>query len=250
MLWQCSPCTLTISGTVSGTIADTTVASAVAVCGLSNISVGDLGSGLDQLCGWRLDGFGQGLLTLGEADNAACDALTLTFSVASLTVVSGSVFGLVEVILSLVDNHGAADNGVRSGKVNKEVSVLVLTSGFPSDLELLNITDTTVQDVLVRVTTVGTEWVEDSTSGRATVLEVTELVDFESVEAGLQAFEFTNDAGQIAWLLLELNTSRGVRVSEEVELAGGDDSLISLVALPVAVDGGHVVCLDVTGADG
>ena len=46
-----------------------------------------------------------GLLTLGEANNAARDALALTLLVATLTIVSLLVLGLVMIILHLEDNH-------------------------------------------------------------------------------------------------------------------------------------------------
>ena len=104
------------------------------------------------------------LLTLGKADDAACDAGALSLSVAALAVVGLLVLGLVVIVLSLVDDHGAADDGVRSAKVDEQVSVLVLGVSVETSLDHLNITNTSVVDVLVRVATVGTEWVIDLTS--------------------------------------------------------------------------------------
>jgi len=63
---------------------------------------------LGVLGGWveGLAGVGSlGLLTLGEADNAACNSAALAFLEAALTVVGLLVFGLVVIVLSLVDNH-------------------------------------------------------------------------------------------------------------------------------------------------
>ena len=45
------------------------------------------------------------LLSLGEADSAARDAAALSFSEATLTVCGLRVLGLVEIILSFVDDH-------------------------------------------------------------------------------------------------------------------------------------------------
>jgi len=42
---------------------------------------------------------------LCEADNAACDPGAMTFTEATLTIVSLLVLGLVEVVLSLIENH-------------------------------------------------------------------------------------------------------------------------------------------------
>ena len=131
------------------------------------------------------------LLTLGKADNAACDACALTLSVAALAVVGLLVLGLVVIVLSLVDDHGASDDGVRSAKVDEQVSILVLGVSVETSLDLLNITNTSVVDVLVGVATVGTEWVIDLTSRLATVLQVAELVDLEGVEAWLESLELT-----------------------------------------------------------
>lgn len=46
-----------------------------------------------------------GLLTLGEADDTACDSAALAFNEAALTVVGLLVFGLVVIVLSFVNNH-------------------------------------------------------------------------------------------------------------------------------------------------
>ena len=191
------------------------------------------------------------LLTLGKADDAACDAGALSLSVAALTVVGLLVLGLVVIVLSLVDDHGAADDGVGSAKVDEQVSVLVLGVSVETSLNHLNITNTSVVDVLVRVATVGTEWVIDLTSRLATVLQIAELVDLEGVETWLESLELTNDGGKIMGLLSELNSTAGVGVSEEVELARGDDLLVLLGGgFPVVVDWLNVVSLDISGADG
>lgn len=198
-----------------------------------------------------LDGLGLFLLTLGKSNNAAGDALTLTLTVTTLTVLGHWVLSLVVVILTFVENHGASDNGVGSAQVDEEVSVLVLSVGVPTSLDLLNITDTTIVDVLVRVAALGIEWVEDLAGALAAVLKITELVNLECVKAGLDALELTDDGGKIMRLLFELESSLGVGVTEEIELAGGNDSLIGLGGrLPVEVDWGVVVSLHITGADG
>ena len=191
-----------------------------------------------------------GLLTLGKADNAACDACALALSVAALAVVGLLVLGLVVIVLSLVDDHGASDDGVGSAKVDEQVSVLVLGISVETSLDHLDITNTSVVDVLVRVATVGTEWVIDLTSRLATVLQIAELVDLEGVETWLESLELTNDGGKIMGLLSELNSTAGVGVSEEVELARGDDLLVLLGGgFPVVVNWLNVVSLDISWAD-
>ena len=51
-------------------------------------------------------------------------------------------------------------------------------------------------------------------------------------------------------LLLKLNLALRVRVTEELELAGGSDRFILLCrVLPVVTDGVDIVSLDVTGAN-
>jgi len=205
---------------------------------------------LGKLLGGLLDGLGQLLLTLGEANHAAGDALALTLTVATLTLVGGGVLGLVVVVLSFVKNKGASDNAVGAGEHDKGISVLVLSLGVPTALNLLDITNAALVDILVRVATVGTEGVEHFTSGLAAPLEVAELVDLEGVEAGLDALELTDQGGVVAGLLLKSDAAAGVRVAEEVELARGLDGLRLDLMLPVGVDGLSVVGLDVAGAVG
>jgi len=148
-----------------------------------------------------------GLLTLGEADNAAADTGAHAFSVATLAVFGHRVLSLVVIVLSFVDNDGAANDGVGAGESDKGVSDLVLGSVVEAGLEVLQITDAAVVDVLVGVATVGTEGVEDVSGGLAAVLEVTELVDLEAVESSLESFEFANDGSEITGLLLKLNAA-------------------------------------------
>ena len=115
---------------------------------------------------------------------------------------------------------------------------------------MLDITNTAVVDILVRLTVVGSEGVIDVTSGFTAVFQVAELVDLESVKAGFEALKFSNDRGEIVRLLHELEGAAGVGVSEEVELARGANGLVLLGStLPVVIDGLSVVCLDITGAD-
>jgi len=45
------------------------------------------------------------LLALGEADDTACNPVAHTFAEAALTVMGLFVLGLVEIILSLVEDH-------------------------------------------------------------------------------------------------------------------------------------------------
>ena len=80
------------------------------------------------------------------------------------------MLSLIVVIFSLVDGHGLTDDGVGSAQVNKEVSVLVLGVRVEASLDLLDVTDAALMDVLVRVSTVGTEGVKNVTNGLTAVL--------------------------------------------------------------------------------
>lgn len=191
-----------------------------------------------------------GLLALGEADNTACNSVAHTFTETALTIVCLWVFGLVEIVFSLVEDHGASDNGVRSAEVGEEVSVLVLGVSVEAALDVLEITDASVVDVEMRVTVLGTEWVIDVASRLASVLQITVLVNLEGMEARLDVLELSDDGGKIMRLLSELKGAFGVRVAEEIELAGGNDLLFLLWgSLPVVIDGLNIPGLDITGAD-
>lgn len=210
-------------------------------------TVGSLGS-LEEGLG---DSLGLLDLTLGETNNATCDPLALAFSEAALTIVSLGVFGLIEIVLSFVKNERAANDGVGSAKVGKKVSVLVLSVGIETSLDVLAITDTALGDIEVRVALLGTEGVENLTSRLAAVLQITELVDLEGVKTGLETLEFTDELSQVTRLLGNGETTGGVRVAEEIELASGSDGLSLLGGvLPVGINGGSVVGLDITGSEG
>ena len=190
-------------------------------------------------------------LALSKADNAARDFAAHALTVAAFAVGSLWVLSLVEVVLSLVDNQGAADDAVGAAEVGEEVSVLVLGLAVETGLDLLDITNASVVDVLVGVAAVGTEWVIDLTRGLAAVLEIAELVDLHGVEAGSEAGELTDDGSQIVGLLSQLEGAARHRVAEEIELARGDDLSILLGrSLPIRVNGLDVVGLDIAGADG
>ena len=191
-----------------------------------------------------------GLLALGEADNTACNSVAHTFTETALTIVCLWVFGLVEIVFSLVEDHGASDNGVGSAEVGEEVSVLVLGVSVEAALDVLEVTDASVVDVEMRVTVLGTEWVIDVAGRLATVLQITVLVNLEGMEARLDVLELSDDGGKIMRLLSELKGAFGVRVAEEIELAGGNDLLFLLWGrLPVVIDGLNIPGLDITGAD-
>jgi hypothetical protein len=191
-----------------------------------------------------------GLLTLGETDNAACNSVAHAFLEAALTVVCLWVLGLVEVILSFVEDHGASDNGVGSAEVGEEVSVLVLSVSVETALDVLEVTDASVVDVEMRVAVLGTEWVIDVAGGLAAVLQITVLVDLEGMEARFDVFELSDDGSKIVRLLSELKSAFGVGVSEEIELARGNDLLCFLWGrLPVVIDGLNIPGLNITGAD-
>merc|ERR550532_2996073 len=87
------------------------------------------------------------------------------FAIGGILMLSLSV-----VIFSLVDGHGLTDDGVGSAKVNKEVSVLVLGVGVEAGLDLLDVTNAALVNVIVGVSTVGTEGVKNVTNGLTAVL--------------------------------------------------------------------------------
>lgn len=196
-------------------------------------------------------GLNLGLDSLGKSDHTAGDTFALTFSVTTFTALNRGVLSLVVVILSLVNNHGAANNGVGSAKLNEHVSVLVLGTVVPASLDLLDVTNSALVDVKVRLTLVGSEGVEHLTGRLTAVFEVTELGDLEGVEAWVETFELSNDGGEITFLLSEGKSALRVGVTEEIELASGDNGLLWLFgSFPVGVNGVDVVCLDITGSLG
>ena len=148
-----------------------------------------------------------GLLTLGEANDAACNSVAHTFLESALTIVCLFVLGLVEIVFSLVEDHGASDNGVRSAEVGEKVSVLVLSVSVETALDVLEVTDASVVDVEMRVTVLGTEWVIDVTSGLTAVLQITVLVNLEGMEARLNVLELSDHGGKIMRLLSELESA-------------------------------------------
>ena len=147
-------------------------------------------------------------LTLGKGDDAASDAPAHTFSETSLAVLRRRVLNLVVVILTLVEDDGATNDGVGTAQVNKKISVLVLSSGVPAGLNLLEVTNTAIEDVELGVALLGAIGVEDAASRLAAILEVTVLMNFHSVETRLDAIELTNDASKVTTrLLLKLKTA-------------------------------------------
>ena len=107
---------------------------------------------------------------VGKSDDAAGDLFAFTLTEAAQTIRSFRVLNLIVVIFSLVNGHGATNDGVRSAQVYKEVSVFVLSVGIEAGLDLLNVADTALVNVLVRVSTVGAEGVKDASSGLTAVL--------------------------------------------------------------------------------
>ena len=49
-------------------------------------------------------------LVLGKSDDTAADWTTLTFSSSFFVLVSGGMFGLVEIILTFIHNKGATED--------------------------------------------------------------------------------------------------------------------------------------------
>lgn len=78
------------------------------------------------------------------------------------------------------------------------------------------------------VSVLGTIWVPDITGGPTSVFKIAFLVDLESVDSLRNASELTNEADIVTNLLLNRKAARGLRVSDEVELAAGFDSLSGL----------------------
>lgn len=93
-------------------------------------------------------------------------------------------------------------------------------------------------DIVMRLALDNTEWVVDLASGSATLFQVTELVNFHGVKTWLEAGELSTQWNEIVNFLCEFDTSRWLRVSEEVELAWGSDSLgLGGLSEVVGIDG-------------
>ena len=72
---------------------------------------------------------------------------------------------------------------------------------------MLDITNTAIMDVELRVALLGAERVVNAAGRLAAVLEISVLVHLHGVKTGLDAIELTNDAGQVMGLLLKLKTA-------------------------------------------
>ena len=190
-------------------------------------------------------GLGNGLcldfrVAKSEADNAAADGLTHSLLAPAVVGVSTGI-----------KDHSAAQDRVRTRELNKKVTGQVSSLALHASVDLLNVTNTALIDVVVGVSLLGTEWVVNLSSGLATVLEVTELLDLEGVHARREASELTLHLSEFLGGLGESDAASGFGVAKEVELASSLDSLLQLGGSSVvAVDWGSVVGLDVARTDG
>ena len=106
------------------------------------------------------------------------------------------------VILSFIDDKRASNNGKRAAELNKSISVLIFSVCIEAALDLLDVTDTTLHDILVGVTTVRAEWIVDITDGLTAVGKVSFLVHLNGVNAWLQSLEDTVEKCVIAMRFL------------------------------------------------
>ena len=187
------------------------------------------------------------LLGLCETDDAACDLFAHASAVDGGGELGGGALDQVVIVTTLVQNDGASKNGVGSAQLNESVSGGVALLLLVKDQKLLDVTNATSVDVVVRVTNVGAVWVEDVASGVASVHQVAELVHLQGVQALRESSELASDGNIIVRLLLEVETTSGGRVAKEVELARGLNSLISSRCLSV-IGGNWGDVLDEDGA--
>lgn len=151
---------------------------------------------------------GLGRLTLGEADDTAGNTRAHTFSETSLAFFRRGVLSLVLIILTLVEDHGAAKDRDWATQIDKQVSVFVLSiGGCKAGLNLLDVTNTAIMNVEMGWAPLASKGVVNLTSTFATVLKVTKLVNLEAMETGLDAIKRTDHAGKVTRQLLELKTA-------------------------------------------
>lgn len=124
-----------------------------------------------------------------EANYAAADGLTHSLLAIALSDVVGVSTG--------IKDHSAAQDRVRTRELNKKVTGQVVSLALHASVDLLNVTNTALIDVVVGVSLLGTEWVVYLASGLATVLEVTELLDLDGVEARGEACELTLQLSEV-----------------------------------------------------
>ena len=62
------------------------------------------------------------------------------------------MFGLIEIVFSFVDDEGTAKDGVYTPHSGEGISAFVLGVRIETSLDMLNITDTSGVDIVVRVT--------------------------------------------------------------------------------------------------
>lgn len=116
----------------------------------------------------------------GEANDTATDAFAVP--VASILV------GFTE------DDHSTADNALRAAELNKRVSDLVMLGiAFVVGLDLLDVSNTSVVDVLPSESCLGIEGVVNIAGGLTAMVQIAKLRNFDGVQAGGEASELSND---------------------------------------------------------
>ena len=115
-----------------------------------------------------------------KTDDAAADAFAIAGS---------------SILVRFAENdHRAADNTLSTTELNKWVSHLdLLGIAVVVDLDLLDISNTSVVDVITSKSCLGIEGIVDIASGLATLGQITVLHDFEGVQAGGEASKLSND---------------------------------------------------------
>lgn len=111
------------------------------------------------------------------------------------------------IILAFVNDEGTAKDAVRSPHRGILISVFVLGIGVKACLDMSYITDTTLVNIIGRITALLTEGVEDATGRGATILKITELMNFDGVKTRLKMLELTDEGDKITGRLCELHTS-------------------------------------------
>ena len=81
------------------------------------------------------------------------------------------------------------------------VSNFVLASCVPSTHDLIDITNTACIDIIFYFAVLNVERIENSANRVTSVLDITELVDFQAMMARLDSIEFTSHLDQVARLL-------------------------------------------------
>ena len=146
------------------------------------------------------------LFRIGKPNDAASDNFAWVFLLQFWMNSSCWEFYKEGSVLTFVEGDSSADNAVRSAEHNNWVSAHEVGSVVVHNaaLHVLKITDTSLVDIIVGLTTFGSKGVVDVADGttlNAAAGQVSELMDFHCLFTWNSAFEMTTNESEIVGIL-------------------------------------------------